>query len=189
LAVKAGRKVLRFRRLKSDPPGAGLGASGRVLTLARSNDRARRSVWSGWSSGLRSGGCTGSSGSRFGRSAVGVGFTVARSVVRCGARDRLGMCASRRGRSSIRSGSGSASSCRPVRGFRRGGCGSWRSSLAMRAARRSSMNMCARSGLGSWSGARSSGGSIGRGSWCSAICGCRASRSRWVMARRVVAGW
>src|SRR5437588_9781864 len=32
-----------MRRSRSDPPGAGLGASGRVVTLVRSSDRARRS--------------------------------------------------------------------------------------------------------------------------------------------------
>ena len=35
-----------------------------------------------------------------------------------------------------------------------------------------------------WCGARSSGRCIGRGSWCSAICGSRGSRSRWATVRR-----
>ena len=77
------------------------------------------------------------------------------------------------GRSSIRSRSGSASSCGWTRRSSRSGCGRWPASLAMRAASRSSMTTSARSGRGFWSGARSSGRSIGRGSWCSAICGSR----------------
>ena len=54
----------------------------------------------------------------------------------------------RRGRSWIRSGTGSASSCVRTRGSRRSGCGRWPASWAMRAARRSSMTTCARSARG-----------------------------------------
>ena len=40
-----------------------------------------------------------------------------------------------------------------------------------------------------WSGVRSSARCIGRRSWCSAICGSRASRSRSGMDRHGAAGW
>ena len=72
----------------------------------------------------------------------------------------------------------------------------------MRAARRSSTTTCARSARGSWSSARSSARSIGPASWCSAICGSRATpvpvghgqtRRGWVVTAelcwsRVIAG-
>ena len=67
-------------------------------------------MWSAWSSGRRSGGCIGSRGCRCGRSAGGRGWhrdTVARRWRRA---SRRGMCGRRRGRSSIRSRTGSVSS-------------------------------------------------------------------------------
>jgi hypothetical protein len=76
-----------------------------------------------------------------------------------------------RRRSSTRSRTGSASSCARIRRCSRFGCGRWRPSWAIEAARRSSTTSCARSARASKSAERSSGRSIGPASWCSAICG------------------
>ncbi len=74
-------------------------------------------------------------------------------------------------------------------GSSRSGCGRWRARSAMRAGSRSSMTMFGRSAPGSWSCGRSSGRSIDRASWCSAICGSRGSTSRLGMGSGVVGGW
>ena len=58
----------------------------------------------------------------------GVGVAT-RSRGRWRAASRRGMSGRRRGRSWIRSGTGSASSCGPIRGSSRSGCGRWRASL------------------------------------------------------------
>ena len=130
-----------------------------------------------------------SSGVRSGRSRSRWGWRVTRSPGRSRPTRRRGMCGRRPGRSSIRFGSGSASSCRSTHRFSRCGCGSWRSSWAMRVASRSLMTTFARSVRGFGSGGRFSGRCIARGSWCSVICGSRPSRFRWVMGSGGVAGW
>ena len=60
--------------------------------------------------------------------------------------------------------------------------------LGYEGGKRSSMTTCARSAPGSSCGGRSSARSIGPASWCSAICGSRATRCRSGMGRPAVGG-
>ena len=63
------------------------------------------------------------------------------------------------------------------------------SELGYTGGKTSSTTMCGRCGRGSWYGARSSVRCIARGSWCSATCGSRESRSRSATGRRAAATW
>ena len=88
-----------LRRLKSDPRGVGpvvvrSGLDPRLIVVIGEEE----GVWSGWSSGRRSGACM-SSGCRSGRSASGPVFIAGRSAGRWRRRCRRGMCGRRRGRS------------------------------------------------------------------------------------------
>ena len=132
-------------------------------------------MWSAWSSGRRSGGCTGLSGCRFGRSASGRGCIARRSAGRSRHRCR---------RSIERAPAGSkldpfkdwiCERLLRIRRSSRSGSGSSRPSLAIRAGSRSLMTSSARSARGSWRRERFSELCIGRASWFSAICGSRES--------------
>ena len=102
-------------------------------------------MWSAWSSGRRSGGCTSWRGCRSGRSAGGRGCIARRSGGRCASMTPPTVCAAGGGveARSVQGGDPSAAA-RTTRAIPASGSASCSPSWAMRAARRSSTTTCAR---------------------------------------------